>query len=146
MVLQNDEAVLATHLKALLVASPYSRASTLKVLPGAPRKPSEVQSVTGAVPHECLFVLGTGGLNKIPFVDGGERGGILRPTFQIWVRSKVRDYDGGRALALDAFDAIDMQPPTGFIECRAQGSAPIYVEEDDTNHHAWAINLWCMRH
>jgi hypothetical protein len=112
---------------------------------GPVRKPTDDQTITGAVPHKCIFCLGTGGIDDVPFIDGGAKGAEQRLTVQVWVRSNPKDYDGGKALADSVFLAIDKNPPTGYHEARALASAPIYVRQDDTDHHEWSINVLARR-
>lgn len=98
----------------------------------------------GAIPHEAVFCLGTGGLVDEPFQDGGLKTALKRPAVTIRIRSNLDDFDGGLSLANDVFDAIDKTPPTGYIEARAANSQPNYLRQDDVGHHEWTINVSLM--
>lgn len=138
------EADVAAHLRTLLSGPPHSL-STSNCRAGPPRKVTENQSVPGAVPARCVFVVSTGGFTSIPFIDGGAKSSDERPTVQITVRSNPRDYSGGKQLADDIHSAIDFSPPVGFYESRVMNSEPIYVREDEQNHHEWSINVALRR-
>ena len=137
-----SEAAIAAHLRAQLATAGIA----LQVRTGPVREPSANQAVANAVPHQVAFVMSTGGLRTIPFVDGGARTGIRRPTYQVWLRSKPGDYDGGLVLARAVLALLDMQPPPSFIECRTTAPEPLWIQRDDGDHHEWTINLWCQRH
>lgn len=98
-------------------------------------------SVPGAVPEQAIFCLGTGGIDDIPYVDGGDKNAQKRYTVQVTIRSNPEDYDGGKTLADAVFEAIDKNPPDTYEEVRALNSSPLYVREDEGNHHEWVINL-----
>ena len=107
---------------------------------GPVRPPSDKQNLSGAIPHECVFVHETGGFPKLSYVDGDNKGGLEPITVQVLVRSGVRDYDGGKALADLVLAALDMSPPAGYIECRTSAPRPGFVVEDETGHYLWSIN------
>jgi len=111
------------------------------VFAGPLRRASENQALANAVPHQAIFCLGSGGIDSIPYVDGGGGAKEARFTVQVIVRSKPNDYTTGANLASDSFDALDMNPPTGYFECRALASAPLYIQRDDLDHHVWTINV-----
>jgi hypothetical protein len=115
------------------------------VFTGQVRGVSDNQSLPGAVKDRAVFVLLTGGLADVPIIDGGNAGREARPTVQIWVRGNPRDYDGGRTLSSQVYAAIDKRPPSGYFEARATSSAPIYVRQDDQEHHEWSINVTLKR-
>jgi hypothetical protein len=137
----SDEATLATHLRAQLVAAGVS----LDVRTGPVREPSTNASAPGAVRDQCCFVLATGG-QRASATRSGDTHGVQRPSFQVWVRSKREDYDGGLALAAAVHTALDQSPPATFIECRCTSSAPIWIQKNDAGSHEWSINVWCQRH
>lgn len=125
----------------VLAAPPFSLVYGTSVREGPVRKESDNPLLTGAVPHKCVFVLGTTGITDEPWVDGGTRTGLKKYGAQIWVRSEVEDYDAGRALADAVFNAVDKVPPAGYLECRALNSGPAYVRKDAMGHHEWTINV-----
>lgn len=131
-----DEEALARH-----IATELSLTLRRQVFTGPVRPVAENQTTPGAVRAGAVFCLGTGGLQDIPFVDGGQGGAERRPTVQVFVRSTPDDYDAGRKLADDVFSAVDKSPPAGYFDCRASGSAPFYVGKDDEGHHEWSINV-----
>lgn len=136
---------LALHIRGFLAGAPHSL-TVANCRAGPPKKPTENQAITGAVPSRCVFVQGTGGFQPTAFVDGGLGTKDARPTAQIWIRSNPRDYDGGRALALAVFGAVDLNPPSGYYESRALMSEPGYVREDEQNHHEWTVNVMLRTH
>lgn len=135
------EADLALHI-ATTLGGPYVYGSNVRE--GPVRKPSD-DAVPGAVPHACVFCISTGGLDDIPFADGGAKTAEKRFTVQIWVRSEPLAYDDGATLAQAVFDAVDKTPPAGYFEARALASQPAYVRMDDTDHHEWSINVLLRR-
>lgn len=122
------------------------------VFTGPERKPSDNQSLLGAIPDTaCVFVLGTGGFADIPYKPGQggaddslpepqDWPGIRQPTVQILIRSSRFDYDGGKILSDAVQAAIDKSPPSGYLESRA-AVPPSYIREDDENHHIWTLNV-----
>jgi hypothetical protein len=108
---------------------------------GPVRKTAETSSLSGAVPDQCVFVIGTGGVSMEAWADGGVRTGLRQPSVQIWVRSSRKDYDGGKTLADNVFNAIHLKPPTGYVEAKALASEAQYVTKDETDHHQWSINV-----
>jgi hypothetical protein len=117
----------------------------VNMLTGPVRKPSDNQALATAVPHKAAFFNSTGGITSVPFLDGGSKTEEERLTVQIWIRSKPGDYDDGKAFAQAIFNAVDMTPPTGYFECRAMNSAPMYVGLDQTDHHVWSVNVLMNR-
>ena len=93
------------------------------------------------IPNTAVFVVGTGGFPVEAYLDGGSKGGLEKPTVQILVRSDRNDFSGGVTLADSVLAAIDMTPPTGYVEARTTTSDPIYIGTDDTGHHEWSINV-----
>jgi hypothetical protein len=112
---------------------------------GPQRKPTDNTALPGAVPHACVFCVGTGGIDDVPFVDGGASTSEKRPTVQVLVRSDPNDFDGGRARADACFAALNLKSFGAYHEVRALGSAPAYVHRDEQDHHVWSINV-ALRH
>lgn len=131
------ESDLAAHI-ATVLGAPYVYGANVRE--GPVRKPTDGVA-TGSVPHECVFCVGTGGLDDQAYADGGAKTAEKRFTVQIWVRSEPLAYDDGKALADAVFDAVDKTPPAGYFECRALASQAAYVRLDDTDHHEWSINV-----
>jgi len=127
----------AQHIAALVVGLTYGQ----NCRPGPVQKPSENQSIPGAIPEECVFCVDVGGPKNIPYIDGGAGTSESLPGVFILVRSEVNDYDGGKTLSDEIFSAIDMNPPTGFFESRAQTSQPVYLSKDETNHHQFTLDV-----
>ena len=111
------------------------------IRPGPITKPSQNQTVTGAIPEECVFVLDNGGPIDLPYIDGGNRTGENYSNVSVFIRSKVNDYDGGKALADTTRSAIDKNPPAGYFEARAQTSQAIYVQKNETQHHEFTFDV-----
>ncbi len=108
------------------------------VRPGAVMPATRDQTIPGAVPSMCIFVVPTGGPRATPYVDGGA-GGLEEPrSYQIVVRSPVRDFDLGEALADVVYGVLNLKPPAGFFESR--WFPPHYLREDDQNQHEFVIN------
>lgn len=132
---------------AHLAAEVASLTANQNVRRGPQMPASQNQSVPGAVPEECVFVLLTGGPKSVVF-NGSEPSdsdptifkGEDYPTVQVWIRSFPKDYDGGRNLALSVLRAIDRKPPSGYFEAEVFGSAPDFIREDDENRYEWSIN------
>ena len=104
--------------------------------------PVKKVSTGSGVPHTAVFVIGTGGLQKEAFIDGGSKGSLSKPTVQILVRSDKNDLSGGLTLAESIMAVVDMGPPTAsYVESRSNSSDPIYIGTDETGHHEWSINL-----
>lgn len=138
------ESTLAAHIRTVLSAPPSSLTAA-NCRPGPPKKPTESQTVPGAIPARCVFVVSSGGIQPTAFIDGGNGTKDERLTFQIWIRSNPRDYEGGLTLATAVHSAIDMNPPSGFYEARVRSAEPIYLRQDDQNHHEWSINVILYR-
>lgn len=136
----STESDLAASIAALVVPSMVVGTN---VFTGPVRKAAETANAAtgGKVPHRAVFCLGTGGIDDIPYVDGGLKQALRQPTVQVWIRSDPENYDDGKALADAVFDAIDKNPPTGYAECRALGSRPAYVVKDEKGHHLWTVNV-----
>ncbi len=96
------------------------------------------RSLPGAVPSLAIFMMPTGGPRSIPYVDGGAGGQEEPTTYQIIVRSPVRDFDTGDALASVVYETLNLKPPPGFFDSR--WFPPHYLREDAQNQHEFVIN------
>lgn len=112
---------------------------------GNVRKQSDNQSIPKAVPHRCVFVQETQGITGVPYVDGGNKTGERFVGLQVWIRGDPNVYEATKLLANAVFDALDMSPPAGAFEMRAQGSGPAYVRKDELDRHNFTINLILKR-
>lgn len=95
-------------------------------------------------PDEAVFVLASGGGQSVPYrgTDTGSGPDQLRnPSVQVFVRSANEDYASGAALSRTVRNALDCREPTGYVDVRAQQSAPIYLEKDDEGRHRWSLNF-----
>ena len=100
-----------------------------------------IRDVGSGIPDTSVFVVGTGGFPVEAFIDGGSGTGLEKPAVRVLVRSDRNDFSGGVTLADSVLAAIDMNPPTGYVEARTTTSDPIYIGTDDTGHHEWSINV-----
>lgn len=108
------------------------------------------RTVTGGVPHQCVFVNETPGISAIAFsgsieAEEPEFDGYLQgesyPSVQIYIRSNKFEYDQSLALGEAIIKAIDMRPPSGYFEAKVSTSSPVWVRRDETDHHEWSINV-----
>lgn len=106
---------------------------------GPVRPPSK-----GKIPSEAVFALDTSGLEP-QYCIGDKTGQALLFTFvQVRVRGCPNDYSGGRDLAdkvLTSFHDYPKNPIEGLMNIQPRESSPIYLGQDDTEHHEWSMNL-----
>lgn len=101
---------------------------------------SPVRGYSARVPHQCVFVTASGGLQSRPIKGQTDE---RRPRVDIRVRSNPDSvagaYKNGLALARGVFDAVDQRLPTGYIDSRCLNSQPSYMGMDEDKHHEWVI-------
>lgn len=92
------------------------------------------------IPHQCAFLLGVGGLQPSPYMDG-VRTAYRFFRVQIWVRSEPNDFSGGRAKADAVWSACNLGAVTNYVRTTCEQSAPMYLGRDDVEHHEFVINV-----
>ncbi len=113
---------------------------------GAERPASANQAQVGAVPHECVFIIPTGGYPDRP-EKGGDRDadpslwpGDKFPTFDCIVRGPVKNWERAEALAAVVQRSIDKSIVAGYFETRAP-MPPFWLREDDENRHIFKFAI-----
>jgi hypothetical protein len=98
------------------------------------------RSVGDGIPDQAVFVLATGGAPPAPFIDGS---GVdyCWSTVQITVRSAVRSFHSGQALARSVRNAIHEASISGYVDVRAREAEPNYLGADEQEMHTWTINV-----
>lgn len=93
------------------------------------------------IPDRAVFVLDSGGSANDRFL-GGDRA-IRDYSVTVRVRSSADDYAGGWALARAAHSALDHVDPqaAGYLDCRAEQPAPLYLSTDSHGRHVFGVNL-----
>jgi hypothetical protein len=124
----------AQHIAQIAPGLEYGK--TVRV--GAPNKPSTNQTLTGAIPEKCVFVLPTRGLTAEAWKGGG---GIRKPSVQVWCRGVRNNFNDAYALAVAVWDALEQRPPAGYFEARALYSGPEYLQQDEMGCHEFVINV-----
>ncbi len=106
-----------------------------------------VRGYSDNIPHQAVFVIETGGLLTRP-IKAGVLDRVIQErhvSVQIRVRSNPTGSStalvDGRTIAKDVFDALHFNPPDGYCEWRFVSSAPMYLGEDENQHHEWSMNL-----
>ena len=95
-----------------------------------------------AIPHQAIFCLLTGGPPPSPyFQNGGTSASFYRATVQVRIRGPQDQFRLGELLALQVRDKLHLAQLSGFVRCAANGSAPLYLGLDDTEHHEWSVNV-----
>jgi len=128
--MSQPEITLATYIGSQVGALTYGT----NLFPGPMRPSGE-----GSIPHECVFVISTGGLAPQQFV--GMSTSIKYHGAQVMIRGDRKDFQGGLALARSCYDAAHKAPLSGYIDCLVVESDPSYLGEDDDGHPLWSINL-----
>ena len=103
-----------------------------------------VRPVDDVIPDRCVFCLESGGRAVFPYC-GENRKGERHSRVSIIVRENKEEFSNGETLAIDVSDAIDMNPPTGYVEARTINTSPIYVRKTDLGNHLWSINVDLMK-
>lgn len=101
-----------------------------------PRRPA----APSAIPHQAAFILGVGGINPSPYMDGTNTAWRFFRV-QIWVRSEVNSYGTGRGKADAIWSAINQATISGWTRIVCEQSAPMYLGRDDVEHHEWTVNV-----
>lgn len=94
-------------------------------------------------PAPAVFALNTGGPGPMPYLSGGLRTALFRPTVQIIVRGPAGDIEAGEKLARGVFQWLHQHVLIGYLSVFARDSAPAYLGDDSDQHGQWAINIDC---
>ena len=105
--------------------------------------PSEDQSLSGAIPLECVFIVPTSsgpeivetGATDVTNTANWPR--VRAPGFTITVRGRVGEYDRTAQLADAIYNGLHFNPPTDYLDI-ALGE-PVYVGEDPRNADIFTI-------
>ena len=94
-----------------------------------------------SVPHQSVFVFSTGGPPPVPyFVVGGDNANFYRANVQVRVRSTAETFSSGQTLALQVRDKLHLADLVGYVSCKVLNSTPMYLGQDDTEHHEFSVN------
>jgi len=96
-----------------------------------------VRPPSAYIPHNCAFVLTTGGPAPEAFL--GETNAWRQFSIQIRVRRNKNDYDGGLTLARSIRDAIHYASIAGYFDVLVTTSDPNYLGQDAEGHHEWSL-------
>ena len=135
MALDDD---IATALDAL-VSGTYTLdddAAGGNLVKGPPRPPGT------NMPQVAVFVTLTAVVPETPFVDGGARTRIERHFATVTVRSDTNVADAfkkGQALALAIYNALVLNPPSGWIELTANGPN-LLLPQGASDDWRWTVN------
>lgn len=70
---------------------------------------------------------------------------IKRASVQVRVRSNVNDFAGGQQKARAVWSALQRAVLAGYMSITARESEPVYLGQDDTEHHEWSVNVETLR-
>jgi len=101
----------------------------------------EQEPRTGSIPHEAVFVVGTGGVAPKPSKDGTQ---MAYTTAQITIRSNPKAWDDGLALANSVIAALNYKPPSTMVEINIRSSRPSPFPPTDQGSHRWILNADCL--
>jgi hypothetical protein len=97
------------------------------------------------VPHAALFVLATGGpAPDLYFRVGAGSASFYRVNVQVRVRSEVEKFGDAQTKAVQVRDKLHLAELAGYVACKVLSSEPLYLGQDDTEHHEFSVNvtLW----
>ena len=101
------------------------------------------------LPHEAVFCLSTGGPPPRYFISGPGgpklRFGVVQVTIRSEPASSVDSFESGQQLARSVWRALDNATVTGYVKFDARDSEPVYLGQDDTEHHLWVVNVETTR-
>lgn len=106
-----------------------------------PVRPAKV----GFVPHAAIFVLATGGPAPSPYFSvAGVSASFYKVSVQVRVRSNVEKFGDAQTKALQVRDKLHLANIAGYVACKVLQSEPIYLGQDDLEHHEFSVNatLW----
>lgn len=93
------------------------------------------------VTNQLINVLQTGGPPALPYLGVAPSEVLYLVRVQVLVRSQLDDFAGGEALARGAFAKLHLVELAGYIDVRAQESAPTYLGADERRLHRWSMNF-----
>ena len=103
-----------------------------------------IYSDDNLIPFRCVFVVESGGPGVFPYCGEG-REGERRTRVDITIRENKEQFGRGEDLAIRVSDALDMNPPPGYVETRTINTSPIYLRKDDVGSHLWLVNVDTMK-
>ena len=104
-----------------------------------------VREQAAGMPHKAVFCLATGGPSPLMHVQGNTGPDIKRSNVQIRIRSDVGAFAVGQALARSVWSALQRATFTGYMGIACRESEPVYLGQDDTEHHEWSVNVETWR-
>ena len=103
---------------------------------------STSEDSAGGVPPSAVFCLMSGGKPDEVFHEGSAS--TLRhlayPSVQIFIRY-ADSFQAGQVLAESIFSAVNHRPTTDYVEWSVSTSSPLYLGQEDDQHHEWSINV-----
>lgn len=100
------------------------------------------------IPVRCVFCLQTAGRRVQPYKPTSTltyREGERNFRVDIFIRENKQNFGSGEALAVRVSNALDMNPPTGYVEARTINTAPNYLRKDDLDCHLWTVSVEVMK-
>lgn len=91
-------------------------------------------------------IANTTGFTETALVDGGARSADERAAVNIRVRGDKDDFLTAETLALQIADALDLQAPPPFYDCRLQGSGLLRLGPDADGFPRFSLNFVLSRY
>lgn len=110
--------------------------------------PYQYFATGGGIPVRCVFCLQTAGSRVMPFKPTSSptfREGERNFRVDIFIREDKQKFGDGEELAIKVSNALDMNPPTGYVEARTINTAPNYLRKDDLDCHLWTVSVEVMK-
>lgn len=104
-----------------------------------------VRPPSAGVPHKAIFCLATGGASPLTHSMNNAGPDIKRASVQVRVRSNVNDFSGGQTVARAVWSALQRAVFAGYMSITCRESEPVYLGQDDTEHHEWSVNVETQR-
>lgn len=104
-----------------------------------------VRPPSSGIPHEAVFCLTTGGPKPESQVNANTGPDLKRGSVQVRIRSNAGKFTDGETLANTVWTAIQRATITGYMSVTCAQSEPVYLGQDDTEHHEWSVNVDTMR-
>ena len=109
-----------------------------------PIRPS-ISSTGTSIPHEAVFCLTTGGPAPREFIQGNTGPDMKFANVQVRVRSNVGSFGSGQTLAATVWTTLQRAVFTDYMSVTLRESEPVYLGQDDTEHHEWTMNVETVR-
>lgn len=76
-----------------------------------------------------------------PVIHGSDNLQSKEWIVDVVYRSAPQQYGTGRSDAQAILDRLNDNPPTGYIDARAEMSSPMWLEQDDTGCHYFVVSV-----